>query len=103
MSETQHYPGLFQTAEGGWMTHQDFLKFVAGASTAKGDATERAMAWLKRQGVTGSIESLPPEDVSRLCAAAQRIILARKGREKHTLPRAVDVAPPEEVRPDEPE
>ncbi len=43
------------------MTHEDFLKFVAGASTAKGDTTERAMAWLKRQGVTSPIESLSPE------------------------------------------
>jgi len=83
MSEPEHYPGLFQTAEGGWMTHKDFLSFIGGASPGESDTTERAMAWLRRQGVTGPIESLSPEDVSRLCAAAQKIILARKDREKH--------------------
>jgi len=36
MSDRERHPGLFQTAEGGWMTHEDFLKFVAGAFTAKG-------------------------------------------------------------------
>jgi len=94
MSDRERHPGLFQTAEGGWMTHEDFLKFVAGAFTAKGRHNRTSMAWLKRQSVTSPIESLSPKDASRLCATAQRIILARKGREKHTLPRLEETAPP---------
>jgi len=52
------------------------------------------MAWLKRQGVTGPIESLSPQDVIKLTAAAQKVILGKKEREKRALPRLEETAPP---------
>ena len=44
--------------------------------------TARAMAWLRKQGVTGPIDQLSPADVSRLTAAAQRVIAAKHGKER---------------------
>lgn len=72
------FPGFLRTVEGGYVKHEDFVTFVAGASSTKtGDVKERAIAWLRRQGVTGPIEALSPAEVSRLIGAAQKVIVAR--------------------------
>jgi len=74
--------------------HEDFLKFVAGASSPKTrDVKERAMAWLLRQGITGPIDELSPEEVSRLSAAAQNVIAARLNRERRAIPRVESPEP----------
>ncbi len=88
------FPGFLRSAEGGYMKVEDFLTFVAGAAPGKGDAKARAMAWLKRQGVTGPVESLSPQEVTRLTAAAQKMILGKKEREKRTLPHHEEMTPP---------
>lgn len=99
MSETERppidFPGFLRSAEGGYLTVEGFLTFVAGASSAKSETKERAIAWLKRQGVTGPVEALSPQEVSRLIEAA------KKGREKRELPRPEDVVPPNGVEPPE--
>ena len=65
-----NFPGFLRSAEGGYIKHEDFLTFVAGASTSKtGDVKDRAMAWLRRQGVTGPIDQLSPAD----CQSAHRV------------------------------
>lgn len=88
------FPGFLRSAEGGYIKHEDFLTFVAGASTSKtGDVKDRAMAWLRRQGVTGPIDQLSPADVSRLTGLAQKTILARTGKERRVASQ-VDVTPP---------
>jgi len=82
------FPGFLRTADGGYIKIEDFVTFIAEASTTKnGDTKDRAMAWLRRQGVTGPIEQLSPTDVSRVTAAAQKVIVARKDRERRTIPR----------------
>jgi len=98
VSEQEHaprdFPGFLRSAEGGYLKIEDFLTFVSGASSAKGDTKARAMAWLKRQGITGPVEALSPVEVSRLTEAARQVILARKGREKRELTRPEEVVPP---------
>jgi len=73
------FPGFLRSAEGGYIKIEDFLSFVAGASQGKGDTKDRAMAWLRKQGVSGPIDHLSPADVSRLTAAAQKVIAAKHG------------------------
>lgn len=105
MSETERtpidFPSFLRSAEGGYLTVEGFLTFVAGASSAKSETKERAIAWLKRQRVTGPVEALSPQEVSRLIEAAKKVILAKKGREKRELPRPEDVVPPNGVEPPE--
>ena len=91
------FPGFLRTAEGGYVKHEDFLKFVAGASTSKnGTPQERGMTWLRRQGVTKPLEQLTPEEVSRLSEAAKKVITARLGRERRAIPRTEGPTPPPE-------
>ena len=81
------FPGFLSSAEGGYIKHEDFLAFVAGASSSKaGDTSARAMAWLRKQGVPGPLDHLSPADVSRLTAAAQRVIAAKHGKERRVGP-----------------
>lgn len=88
------FPGFLRSVEGGYIKHEDFLTFIAGAGPKSiADTTKRAMAWLKTQGVSGPIDRLSPEAVSRLSAAAQKVILARVGRERRAIPRVEEVAP----------
>jgi hypothetical protein len=61
---TAEFPGFLITAEGGYITVDDFLSFVAGASPGQSDTKTRAIAWLKKQGVSGSVESLSRQEVS---------------------------------------
>ena len=79
-----NFPGFLRSAEGGYIKHEDFLTFVAGASTSKiGDVKDRAMAWPRSQGGHGSDRSTLPEPVvSRLTGLAQKTILARTGKER---------------------
>lgn len=95
------FPGFLRTVEGGYITHKDFLTFIAGASTAQGNMEARAKAWLRKQGVTGPIEALSPQEVTRLTEAAKKVILARVGRERRAIPRVEEVAPtpPDESEP----
>ena len=88
------FPGFLRSTEGGYIKVEDFLTFIAGAAPGRGDAKKRAMAWLKRQGVTGPVESLSPQEVTRLTAAAQKAILGKKEREKRALPRLEKMVPP---------
>ena len=94
-------PGFLRTVEGGYIKYEDFLTFVAGASSAKnGTPQERGMAWLRKQGVTKPLEQLTPDEVSRLSEAAKKVIAARLGRERRAGPRHEEpVLPPT----DEPE
>ena len=88
------FPGFLRSADGGYLTVEGFLTFVAGASSAKGDTKERALAWLQRQGITGPVEALSPAEVSRLIEAAKKAIVAKKGREKRELPRPEEMLRP---------
>jgi len=102
MSESERhqvdFPGFLRTSDGKYVKHDDFLAFIAGAAPAKKamSVRDRAIAWLRRQGVNGEFETLGPEEVSRLATAAQKAILAKRGRGQRPL--ASDdsmVAPPE--------
>ncbi|HLJ59082.1 MAG TPA: hypothetical protein VKZ50_05060 [bacterium] len=85
-------PGFLRSAEGGYIKYEDFLTFIAGAAPSKtGGTNARAMAWLRKQDVTGPIDHLSPADVSRLTAAAQKVIAAKHGRDRR-------VGPPVEAR-----
>lgn len=91
------FPGFLRTAEGGYAEHEDFLSFVAGASTAKnGTPQERGMAWIRKQGVTKPLEQLTSDEVSRLSEAAKKVITARLGRERRASPRPEEPMPPPE-------
>jgi len=82
------FPGFLRTADGGHVKIDDFLTFVAGAATMKtGETKDRAMAWLRRQGITGPIKQLSPAEASRLIAVAQTVIVTRKDRERRAIPR----------------
>jgi len=99
------FPGFLRSAEGGYIKHEDFLTFVAGASSSRaGDTNTRATAWLRKQGVTGPIDQLSPADVSRLTAAAQRVIAAKHGRDRRIGPSAgtPDLPPPPEPTGEDP-
>jgi len=87
-SAAARFPGFLRTADGGYIKIDDFLTFVAGASATKtGDTKDRAMAWLRRQGITSPPEHLSPAEVSRLTAAAHTVIVTRKDRERRVIPR----------------
>jgi hypothetical protein len=94
MPEQVDFPGFLRTADGGYMVIEDFLLFVAGAAPGKGDVKERAMAWIKKQGVDRPVEQLTPQEVTRLVAAAQKVIVGKKEREKRALPHTEEIAPP---------
>jgi len=42
-------PGFLRTVEGGYVTREDFLKFVAGASTAK-HGPPKSVEWPSSEG-----------------------------------------------------
>ncbi|HLJ58385.1 MAG TPA: hypothetical protein VKZ50_01490 [bacterium] len=44
MADTERFHGFLRSAEGGYNKHEDFLMFVAGASSSKtGDTNARAL------------------------------------------------------------
>ena len=91
------FPGFLRTADGGYIKRESFVTFIAGAAPA-GKAgtpdTDRAMAWLRQQGMKGELDRLPPAEVSRLIAAAQRAIAAKQGRERRAGPALQVPEPP---------
>jgi len=102
MSEDRYqldFLGFLRTEDGQYVKHDDFLSFLAGAASAKAGLSDkdRALAWLRRQGMKGKIEDLLPAEVSRLVAAAQKVILAKSGRAQRVVVAETDIdMPPEE-------
>jgi len=103
MAQAEHYqidfPGFLRTDDNRYLKHEDFLVFIAGAAPAKPDVSDpdRARVWLRRQGVKGEIDGLPPAEVSRLIAAAQKAIIAKYGRGHGTLPAVPDSPAPSDL------
>ncbi|HXX40247.1 MAG TPA: hypothetical protein VEP50_19185 [bacterium] len=103
MSEDRYqldFQGFLRTEDGQYVKSDDFLAFVAGAATAKPGVSDkdRALTWLRRQGMKGKIEDPLLAEVSRLVAAAQKVILVKRGRVQRGLVAEPDIdMPPEEA------